>query len=185
MRSARLVRLTAPALAAALALLLAPPSPGAQAREDVLSTAKPLAGPGQDVLTTLPPEGPKETKGKEEQAPGRAPRAEVPAPPEEGAPGTGIEVLNGSGFGGHATFWSRRLRERGLAIGRVADADRPDHPKTVIYYSDGAENVALEVRRVLGREAQLQPLQKPGRHRVVVILGRDLPRSDAKKPDSR
>jgi hypothetical protein len=94
-------------------------------------------------------------------------------------------VLNGSGFGGHAAFWARRLRERGLTVARVANAERLDHPQTLIYYAEGAEGVAFEVRRILGRTGKLQPRETAGRHPVVVVLGRDLPRSDARKPDSR
>ena len=67
----------------------------------------------------------------------------------------------------------------------MANAERLDHPQTLIYYAEGAESVAIEVRRILGRTGKLQPRKPAGRHPVVVVLGRDLPRLDAKRPGSR
>lgn len=158
---------------------LSPPVAAAPQREDVLSTepGRMMPAPGEDALTTLPP-------GEKAPSSASPPAAEGP-PPLDPSGGGGVEVLNGSGFSGHAAYWARRLRERGLRIGRVANAERLDHPQTLIYYAEGSENTAIEVRRALGRSGHLQPLRQPGRHPVVVILGRDLPRSEPKKPDSR
>ncbi|OGL63933.1 MAG: hypothetical protein A3J27_03000 [Candidatus Tectomicrobia bacterium RIFCSPLOWO2_12_FULL_69_37] len=177
------LRVAAPAAWAALLLLLpgslaAAPAP----REDVLSSepgrmAPPA--PGEDMLTTLPPGEPREA------APPSPALPAAEGPPPVPASGAGVEILNGSGFGGHAAFWARRLREQGLTIARVANAERLDHPQTLIYYAEGAESVAIEVRRILGRTGKLQPRKPAGRHPVVVVLGRDLPRSDAKRPGSR
>ena len=88
-------------------------------------------------------------------------------------------------MGGHAAFGGRGLREGGLSVARVANAERLDHRETLIYYAEGAEGVAIEVRRILGRTGKLQPRKQTGRHPVSVVLGRDLPRSDARKPGSR
>lgn len=182
MKSGPRLRMAAPAAWAVLLLLLpgslaAAPAP----REDVLSSepGRMAPAPGEDALTTLPP-----GESQEKAPPSPAPPA-AQGPPAQPS-GAGVEVLNGSGFGGHAAFWARRLREQGLTIGRVANAERLDHPQTLIYYAEGAEGVAIEVRRILGRTGKLQPRGRMGgRHPVVVVLGRDLPREGGKKPDSR
>jgi hypothetical protein len=163
------------AAGAALALLIAGSTGSLSARaadargEDVLSSEPgrmaPL--PGEDALTTLPLREP----GAEE-APAPALLPPEPAVHAE----SGIEVLNGSGYGGHAAYWAKRLRGQGLRVVRVADADRLDHRQTLIYYAEGLEKTAVEVRRALGRTGKLEFRKPSGRRRVVVVLGRDLPR---------
>lgn len=160
-------RLAAFGVAAALWVLPASPAPAAQG-EDILSSepGRMAPRPGEDALSTLPPAGP---AGLPPAAPSL-----LPVTPKAPA-GAGVEVLNGSGFGGQAAYWAARLRGQGVEVARVADADRLDHPRTVIYYAEGSEKAALEIRRLLGRRGRLQAGKPAGRHAVVVVLGRDLP----------
>ena len=93
-------------------------------------------------------------------------------PPEKNRE-DGIKVLNGNGKRGSASGWAKRFRAGGIAVARIGDAGRMDYPKTIIYYRLGAENLAVSVRRVLGRRGSLRPEKSPGPHPVVVILGLD------------
>ncbi len=135
------------------------------ASQEVLSSEPSPAGapPGEDVLTSRPPPSRPEPPG-----------APAPGVPPDAAEEGGIRILNGNGVRGYAALWAGRLRAGRFNVLGVGNADRLDHPRTIIYYREGAERMALALRRALGRRGSLKPLETPGPYSVEIVLGRDL-----------
>lgn len=86
-----------------------------------------------------------------------------------------VEVLNGSGVAGAATEVAQQLRDEGLQVVQVGNADRYDYAQTMILYRPGREAAAQRIAGLLGggqlREEQTGSQQYAAE--VQVIIGRD------------
>lgn len=86
-----------------------------------------------------------------------------------------VEVLNGSGVAGAATEVAQQLRDEGLQVVQVGNADRYDYAQTLILYRPGRTAAAQRIAGLLGG-GQLQEEQTGSQQyeaEVQVIIGRD------------
>jgi hypothetical protein len=84
-----------------------------------------------------------------------------------------VQVLNGSGVPELAQRAAAVLRERGLDVVAVGNADASDYERTVVLLRRGRRGVAGQVARALGRGEVVQQLDATLLVDVTVVLGRD------------
>ena len=85
-----------------------------------------------------------------------------------------VEVLNGSGAPDLARAMTDRLRDRGLDVVAVGNADASTYPETLILLRRGDAAVARLVAQRLGKGVPLEQRDPTLLVDVTVILGRDL-----------
>ena len=85
-----------------------------------------------------------------------------------------VEVLNGSGAPDLARAMTDRLRDRGLDVVAVGNADASSYPETLILLRRGDASVARMVAQRLGKGVPLEQRDPTLLVDVTVILGRDL-----------
>ena len=87
---------------------------------------------------------------------------------------TQVQVLNGSGAPDLARTVTDRLRDRGLDVVAVGNADASDYPQTLVLLRRGDLGVARMVAQRLGAGVPLLQRDPTLLVDVTVILGRDL-----------
>ena len=85
-----------------------------------------------------------------------------------------VQVLNGSGAPDLARVVTDRLRDRGLDVVAVGNADASDYPQTLVLLRRGNLEVARMVAQRLGTGVPLLQRDPTLLVDVTVILGRDL-----------
>lgn len=85
-----------------------------------------------------------------------------------------IQVLNGTAMPELARSVATRLRNRGLDVVSVGNADSGQYPETIVLLRRGERTVADMVSRRLGIGVVLQQLDATLLVDVTVILGHDL-----------
>ncbi len=85
-----------------------------------------------------------------------------------------VQVLNGSGAPDLARTMTDRLRDRGLDVVAVGNADASAYPETLILLRRGHASVARMVAQRLGKGVPLEQRDSTLLVDVTVILGRDL-----------
>ena len=87
---------------------------------------------------------------------------------------TQVQVLNGSGAPDLARVVTDRLRQRGLDVVAVGNADGSSYPQTLVLLRRGDPSVARMVAQRLGAGVTLEQRDPTLLVDVTVILGRDL-----------
>ena len=85
-----------------------------------------------------------------------------------------VEVLNGSGAPDLARAMTDRLRDRGLDVVAVGNADASTYAETLVLLRRGDASVARMVAQRLGKGVPLEQRDPTLLVDVTVILGRDL-----------
>ncbi|MFQ5601513.1 MAG: LytR C-terminal domain-containing protein [Candidatus Krumholzibacteriia bacterium] len=85
-----------------------------------------------------------------------------------------VQVLNGSGKPDLARAVSDMLRDRGLDVVSVGNADASDYPETLVLLRRGPMPAAQRVAAELGMGVPLEQRDRTRLVDVTVILGRDL-----------
>jgi hypothetical protein len=81
-----------------------------------------------------------------------------------------VDVFNGTPTGNAAAGIANKIAGLAYRIGAVADASRPDYPRTLVYYPPGAGAIAKRLARELGVGTAALPGGDNPR-RLVVIVG--------------
>jgi LytR cell envelope-related transcriptional attenuator len=98
-----------------------------------------------------------------------APQAAAPVPlPERWV--IQVDVFNGTPTGNAAAGIANKIAGLAYRIGAVADASRPDYPRTLVYYPPEAGAIAKRLARELGVGTAALPGGDNPR-RLVVIVG--------------
>jgi hypothetical protein len=81
-----------------------------------------------------------------------------------------VDVYNGTGAGNAAASMANKVAGLAYQIGKVANANRDDYKRTLVYYPPGAEAIASRLAKQLGvGTAALPGGDNP--KRLVVIVG--------------
>jgi hypothetical protein len=80
-----------------------------------------------------------------------------------------VSVENGSGDINWTRTVASRVGAMGYTIARVGRADKFDYPRTVVYYGNGGDGVALRLARQLGVTSEQAPGLGP--RELLVVVG--------------
>jgi len=84
-----------------------------------------------------------------------------------------VQVLNGAGVADLAQQAASQLRNRGLDVVAIGNADSHDYDETLVLVRRGSKAVARQVRDALGHGTVLEQRDATLLVDVTVILGRD------------
>lgn len=84
-----------------------------------------------------------------------------------------IQVANGSGVPEMAQRAARQLRNRGIDVRDIGNADADTYTKTLVLLRRGDPAVAQQVARALGTATVLEQLDPTLLVDVTVVIGRD------------
>lgn len=84
-----------------------------------------------------------------------------------------VQVLNGAGVADLAQKAASQLRNRGLDVVAIGNADSHDYEETLVLVRRGSKAVARQVRDALGHGTVLEQRDETLLVDVTVILGRD------------
>lgn len=85
-----------------------------------------------------------------------------------------VQVLNGCGASGLARRVAEKLRDEGVDVVSVGNADSQDYAETLVLLRRGDISVARRVARLLGGGVPLEQLDPTLLIDVTVILGHDV-----------
>jgi len=87
-----------------------------------------------------------------------------------------IEVSNGNGVNGMARRVSQHLKDKGLPVSRITNADHFNHRRTMIYYRDGYQEAAVQVADQIPGLQKMEEQKKFDRHQIniKVVIGKDI-----------
>lgn len=114
------------------------------------------------------------------------------APPAQTAPArqlfpahldlTGVEVVNGTGGKGVASWWGNHLRQQGVPVARFTTASS-NYAKTKVYYSEGYLQEAYQIAQIipLYQEFEKVAVFADSKVTVRVVIGRDVLRFTGKE----
>lgn len=94
---------------------------------------------------------------------------------------TGVEVVNGTGGKGVASWWGNHLRQQGVSVARFTTASS-NYAKTKVYYSEGYLQEAYQVAQMipLYQEFERVAVFEDSKVKVRVVIGRDVLRFTGK-----
>jgi LytR cell envelope-related transcriptional attenuator len=84
-----------------------------------------------------------------------------------------VQVLNGAGVADLAQQAARQLRNRGVDVVAIGNADSHDYEETLVLVRRGSKDVARQVRDALGHGTVLEQRDPSLLVDVTVILGSD------------